>query len=413
MSTEELSLDDYDNKEVDLGMSNKPETTDDLKLNIDDWPAPSTRNTATDNDKLEDEAAASINLEKSLSAEQADIVTDLLKIDNDEKQDELTLEDSDKSMSCVMDLPPEVVPRLPNQHSFKANSTYRLSNSDIKHSTLNPQVGLTGQYERPSTRYRQQSVPNSREIVNRNSLPGPPSQYRQTQNLEHSRESINRDNLPGPNNARRRATSAHLNRSNSAGPARAAQRARPTRNRPEEVSRPRSSSRPAQASEDSKEEPQGLRERWFRMTIEPRISMSQPRRQPGFVRWVNHNPFFHIDRIFAGMPGLFGFNRGFDDDGHFFFGVNIPHEQGAPPKASKEQIEKAVSQLKKLSSDMEIKEDDKCPICLDEFSSSDDIVEMPCPCKRTFFHRKCAIQTLQQTKKIKCPNCRKWDGDES
>jgi hypothetical protein len=268
MLTEELSLDDIDNKEADLAKSNKPGAAEDLELTIDDYdiPAPSSRNNATDNNKPEYEVEVSINLEKSLSAEQADIVTDLLKIDSDEKLDELTLEDSDKSMSCVMDLPPEVVPRLANQHTFKTISTYRLTNDDIEHSTLNPQVGLTGQFERPSTRYRQQSVPNSREIVNRNSLPGPSSQYRQTQNLEHSRESINRENLPGPNDVRRRATSAHLNRSNTGSAARKAQRGRIIRNRPSEGSHaPNGFSRPRQASEDSKEEPEP--ERWFRTRV--------------------------------------------------------------------------------------------------------------------------------------------------
>jgi len=419
MSTQELSINDIETTEVDLGMGNDPETVDDRKLSIDDKEisAPSRRNTDTDNDKLEEKFNdLSKNLDES-GPEQVDVVLDLVRI-SDEKLDELTLEDSEKSVSCsvscVMDLPPEFVPRLANQHAFK--TTYRLTNDEIEHSTLNPQVPLTGQFERPSTRYRQQSVPNSREKINRDSLPGASSksQYRQSQNLEHSRESVNRADLPGPNNVRRRAASAQSNRSNLENAAHGVQdnHRNSERNRTNEVPSASSGfSRPARAFNESKEEPQGRRERWFRMTIEPRVTISRPRAQPQRVRWVNHNPFFHIDRIFAGMPGLFGFNRGFDEDGHFFFGVTIPRQQEGSPKATNEQIEKAVSQLKKLSSDMEIKEDDKCPICLDEFSPNDDIVEMPCPCKRTFFHRQCAVETLEKTKKIKCPNCRKWDGD--
>jgi len=418
MSTYEFSLNDIDTSEIALDMSHEPETLDDNKLSIDDddVAAPSTtdRNNNFDNEKQEVEVN---DLSKNLggnASEQDDVVMDLLKID-DEKLDELTLEDSDKSISCVMDLPPEFVPRLANQHAFK--TTYRLANDEIEHSTLNPQVPLTGQHERPNTRYRQQSIPNSRETINRDSLPGAPSksEYRQSQSLEHSRERVNRGDLPGPNNVRRRAGSAQVTRSPPVNSAHGVQdnRRNSERNRTNAVPRASSGfSRPARVSDENKEEPQGRHERWFRMTIEPRVTISRPRAQrgqPQSVRWVNHNPFFHIDRIFAGMPGLFGFNRGFDEDGHFFFGVTVPRQQEGPPKATNEQIEKAVSQLKKLSSDMEIKEDDKCPICLDEFGPNDDIVEMPCPCKRTFFHRQCAVETLEKTKKIKCPNCRKWD----
>lgn len=409
MSTQELSIDDNDIADIDQYENKQLETCDDMKLDIDEYdlPAPSTNIIDVENLKPDEDDEELSRILNDNNSENVDKIGDLLTIDNDEKLDELTIEESDKSVSCVMELPPDAIPRMANQHSFK--TTYRLTNDEIEHSTLNPQVPLTGQFERPSTRYRQQSVPNSREIINRASLPGPssPSQYRQSQNLEHSRESINRGNLPGANNVKRRTTSAQGDRRNSERAARDAQQGSRNANRNIPRARgPNGFSRPPDASEESKEEPQGRRDRWFRIG-----RMSRPRAQPQSVRWVNHNPFFHIDRIFAGMPGLFGFNRGFDEDGHFFFGVNITRPQEGPPEATSEQIDKAVSQLKKLSSDMEIKEDDKCPICLDDFSSDDDIVEMPCPCKRTFFHRKCAVETLEKTKKIKCPNCRKWDGD--
>lgn len=129
------------------------------------------------------------------------------------------------------------------------------------------------------------------------------------------------------------------------------------------------------------------------------------------VRLMNNGPLFmNQERGFGGAQN-FSFARGFDNDGFFFFSVNLsPQGRQRPAEATKQQIEKAVSQLKGLTSDLEIKKGDTCPICLDQLRTMDDIVEMPCPCKRTFFHRKCAVDTLVKTKKIKCPNCRSWDG---
>jgi len=370
MSGNDLSIDDENvpvNVERDLGTSMDIDSGDE-KLTLDDHEivAQTIENPETDL-QLEDVAEGPTS--NAMIIETLDIPDEKLDIGKSKE----------RRHSCVMDLPPDSVPRMANQHSFK--TTYSLTNDEIKHRKLNPHS------ERPSTRYRQSSVPNSRETINREGLPRP-SQYRQTQNLSHSRESVDRSNLPGANR--------HLVTSVS-------QPAQPERNQ---------SSRRATIPLSEPVQQQAPREQvWsFRMPVQPGRGAMGPAQNGRFVRWVNHDPFFHIDRIFAGMPGLFGFDRGFDDDGHFFFSVNIPRQREGPPEATNQQIEKAVSQLKEVSSELEIKKDDKCPICLDEFESKDDVVEMPCPCKRTFFHRQCAIQTLEKTKKIKCPNCRKWDG---
>jgi len=264
--------------------------------------------------------------------------------------------------SCIMDLPQDSTPRLANQHSFK--TSYRLTREEINHPSLNLEAKNAVYVDHPNTRYRQRNIPHSIETIDRTSLPSTPaneqwtisnienkgdtsSAYRQAQNIQHSRESVNRRNLPGPQS--------------------------------EQVIDPRS------------------------------VLLFTPVSR--FVRWVNHDPFFHFDQLFQSIS--FPVHRGFDEDGFFFFSTNRTDPQNEEKKAqeaTKKQIERAVSQLTGLGTDLEIKKGDSCPICLEQFKTTDDVVEMPCPCKRTFFHRQCAIKTLEMTRKIKCPNCRKWDG---
>jgi len=248
--------------------------------------------------------------------------------------------------------------------SFK--TTYRLVKDEIGHRRLNPQVPVSGNFCRPNSRYSQsKGIYNTTERLNRESLRTGMSQAR-----------VERSSPRAPRQARSQA-------------------------RPRGMFGQRNSRNPTRGdSESGTNMPNGFRN--MMSGHQPNVGM--------FVRFSNSNPFAHNDRFFRGLPG-FSFNRGFDNDGFFFFTVNLsPQGRQRPTQATKEQIEKAVSELRGLTSDLEIKKGDTCPICLDQFRTTDDVVEMPCPCKRTFFHRKCAVDTLEKTKKIKCPNCRRWDG---
>jgi len=253
-------------------------------------------------------------------------------------------------------------------------TSYRLVKDEIGHRRLNPQVPVSGNFCRPSSRYSQsRGIFNSTERLNRGSL---------RIGMPHSRVERSSPRV------RRQVRSNPEQRSGIFGR--------------------RSSRNPGPAEDDSQSEanlPNGFRVSG--VGNQPNVGM--------FLRFTNTNPFGHNDRFLRGLPG-FSFNRGFDNDGFFFFTVNMaPRGSGRqrPTQATKEQIEKAVSQLRGLTSDLEIKKGDTCPICLEQFRTTDDVVEMPCPCKRTFFHRKCAVDTLEKTKKIKCPNCRRWDGNNT
>jgi len=255
-------------------------------------------------------------------------------------------------------------------------TSYRLVKDEIGHRRLNPQVPVSRHFCRPCSRYSQsKGIFNSTERLNRESLRTGMPQRRVEWSSPRAPRQVR-------SNTQQRRGSGIFGR--------------------------RSSRNAAPAEGDSQSEtnlPNG-----FRMPStgnQPNVGM--------FFRFTNSNPFAHNEDFLRGLPG-FSFNRGFDNDGFFFFTVNIsPQGSGRPrpTQATKEQIEKAVSQLKGLASDLEIKKGDTCPICLEQFRTTDDVVEMPCPCKRTFFHRKCAVDTLEKTKKIKCPNCRRWDGNNT
>jgi len=237
-------------------------------------------------------------------------------------------------------------------------TSYRLVKSEIGHRRLNPRAPISGNFCGPCSRYSQsKGLFNSKESLNRESL---------RTGMPQSRVQWSSPRAP------RQERSNGQQRSGSG------------------IFGPRSSGNPAP-----------------NVGNPPNVGM--------FLRFTSPNPFPNNDRFLRGLPG-FIFNRGFDNDGFFFFTVNLsPQGPGRqrPSQASKEQIEKAVSQLKGLGSDLEIKKGDTCPICLEQFRTTDNVVEMPCPCKRTFFHRKCAVDTLEITKKIKCPNCRRWDGNNT
>jgi len=255
-------------------------------------------------------------------------------------------------------------------------TSYRLVKDEIGHRRLNPQVPVSSNFCRPCSRYSQsKGIFNSTERLNRESLRTCIPQCRVQRSSPRAPRQVR-------SNTHQRSSSGIFGR--------------------------RSSRIPAPAVGDSLSETN--LPNVFRMPgagDHPNLGM--------FLRFTNSNPFAHNEHIFRGLPG-FSINRGFDNDGFFFFTVNIsPQGSGRPrpTQATKEQIEKAVSQLKGLASDLEIKKGDTCPICLEQFRTTDDVVEMPCPCKRTFFHRKCAVDTLEKTKKIKCPNCRRWDGNNT
>jgi len=276
------------------------------------------------------------------------------------------------TFSCIMDLPPN----SPWRHSFKI--AYRLTKEEINQSSLDLEARVP---RHPSTRNRTKNISNSRKTANLSSLPTTElkersSTYRQAQSVHHTRETIDRSSLPS-----QPARQGNEDRTNSPSP---------------------SSNRPSTG---------------FQANVSSNNSTSRSPTRSSRVsrlltRWVNHGPFFHFDQVFGSFSSLF--NRGFDEDGFFFFSMNNTgsqqDEQKEPPRgATKEEIEKAVSQLTGLSSDLEIKKGDSCPICLEQFKTTDNAVEMPCSCKRTFFHRQCAVKTLEMTQKIKCPNCREWD----
>jgi len=255
-------------------------------------------------------------------------------------------------------------------------TSYRLAKDEIGHRRLNPQVPVCGNFCGPSSRYSQsKGIFNSRERLNREHLTTGTPQPR-----------VERSSPRAPRQVRfigqQRSGRGTFGRS--------------------------SSRYPALAEGDFQSE--------ANLSNGFRVSGSGNQPSVGILlRFTNSNPLAQSDRFLRGLPG-FSLNRGFDNDGFFFFTVNIsPQGSGRqrPSQATKEQIEKAVSQLKGLCSDLEIKKGDTCPICLDQFRTTDNVVEMPCPCKRTFFHRKCAVDTLEKTKKIKCPNCRRWDGNST
>lgn len=279
--------------------------------------------------------------------------------------------DASETFSCIMDLPPDTTPRLPNKHSFK--TSYRLTKEEINHPSLN----LEARLPQSNTSYRHTNLSHAREKVDLSGLSTrehteSSSSYRQAQSVPHSRTIIDRSSLPS-----QPAPQETTNLRNAP---------YPSPNRPD-----------MNANTSNMQSPRPDRPTSFRRLI----------------RWVNHRPFFHFDQIFGSFPSMF---RGFDENGFFFFSMNADtdaqEEQKEPPSAAtKEEIEKAVSQLTGLSSDLEIKKGDSCPICLEQFKTTDDAVQMPCPCKRTFFHRQCAVKTLEMTKKIKCPNCRRWNAN--
>jgi len=317
--------------------------------------------------------------EPSLSSHSQTLGSNLLShnVGFDEPVEEVKIDSmQNRCGTCFLDYGLESEPVVPKRCSFK--STYRLVEDEIDHRRLNPQMPVARNFGRPSSRYSQ------------------------SKGIHNSTERLNRDRLRSDSDTPRSREDQFSSR--------APRRARPqARYRRSMFGLRGSTSSPRGHSYSGTNEPIG-----FRMTDNhPNADV--------FLRY--YNLFTNSDRGFREQPSNFhgferppgfSFNRGFDNDGFFFFTVNL---QGAgrqnPAQATKEQIEKAVSQLKGLTSDLEIKKGDTCPICLEQFRTTDDVVEMPCPCKRTFFHRKCAVDTLEKTKKIKCPNCRRWDGNNS
>jgi len=300
-----------------------------------------------------------------------------IKLENDEKSEisgtmNIPPRDASDTFSCIMDLPLDMTPRLPNKHSFK--TSYRLTKEEINQPSLN----LEARLPQSNTSYRHTNISYAREKVDLSGLSTrehteSSSSYRQAQSVPHSRTTIDRSSLPSQP---------------------APQESAYTRNSPN-----LSSNQPDMSANRSN-------------TQSP--SPDRPNRFNRLIRWVNHRPFFHFDQIFGSFPSMF---RGFDENGFFFFSMNRSagtqqeEQKESHRAATKEEIEKAVSQLTGLSSDLEIKKGDSCPICLEQFKTTDDAVQMPCPCKRTFFHRQCAVKTLEMTKKIKCPNCRRWNAN--
>jgi len=332
-----------------------------------------------------------------------------VKIENKEKSDMSGTmnhppRDASDGFSCIMDLPPDTIPRLPNQHSFK--TSYRLKKEEINQPSLYLEAPVPGH---SNTSYRHTNISHAREKVDLSGLSTKKEQsessssYRQAQSVPHSRTTIDRSSLSfqqaPPNATEYRAPSVPHSRTvidRSSLPSESTpQESRSWRNSPSP-----SPNRPDMNANRSNTQSPNL----------PRQS-----RFDRLIRWVNHRPFFHFDQIFASFPSMF---RGFDENGFFFFSMNpnaapdTEEEQKETQRAAtKEEIEKAISQLTGLSSDLEIKKGDSCPICLEQFKTTDDAVQMPCPCKRTFFHRQCAVKTLEMTKKIKCPNCRRWNAN--